>query len=47
MSLQEITRRLRELKSRGFIPALRGGSTGVGYTFEHRTPHNTGLKFAG
>lgn len=35
MTLQEITRRLRELKSRGFISSLRGGSTGVGYTFEH------------
>lgn len=35
MTLQAITRKLRELKSRGFIPTLRRGPTGVGYTFEH------------
>lgn len=35
MTLQEITKRLKELKLRGFIPTLRAGSTGVGYTFEH------------
>lgn len=35
MTLQELTNRLRELKSRGFIPSLRKSSTGIGYTLEH------------
>jgi len=35
MKLVEVVKRLREIKEAGFVPSLRGGSTGVGYTFEH------------
>lgn len=34
MRLQEIIRRLRRLKERGYIPTLRKGTTGIGFTFE-------------
>ncbi len=34
MTLTELKRRLKALKSRGFIPSKRKGPTGIGYTFE-------------
>ncbi|MEO5357793.1 MAG: MvaI/BcnI family restriction endonuclease [Nitrospirae bacterium YQR-1] len=36
MTLVEIISRLKNLKDQGFIPSLRGGSTGIGYTLETR-----------
>ena len=34
MTLAEVRKRLQELKGRGYVPSLRRGTTGVGYTFE-------------
>ena len=34
MTLAEIQRKLNHLKEKGFIPSLRRGSTGIGYTLE-------------
>lgn len=34
MQLTEIKRRLKHLKERGYIPSLRRGPTGIGYTLE-------------
>ncbi len=34
MRLNEIINKLKEIENRGFIPSLRRGSTGIGYTFE-------------
>lgn len=34
MRLAEIQRRLNQLKEKGFIPSLRRGPTGIGYTLE-------------
>lgn len=34
MKLKEVIDKLQEIKNKGFIPTLRQGSTGVGYTFE-------------
>jgi len=34
MNLREIVEKLREIKGKGFVPSLRRGSTGVGFTFE-------------
>jgi len=34
VNLHELMARLESIKSEGFIPSLRKGSTGVGYTFE-------------
>lgn len=34
MKLREVVAKLQEIKNRGFIPSLRRGSTGIGYTFE-------------
>ena len=36
MRIEELRARLRELRDAGFIPTLRSGSTGVGYTLEQR-----------
>lgn len=36
MRLQEVRRRLRDLKAVGFIPSGRSGPTGVGYTLEQQ-----------
>ena len=35
MTLKEVIAKLKEIKSKGCIPSLRSGPTGVGYTFEH------------
>ncbi len=35
MRLKEVVNKLQEIKSKGFVPSLRHGSTGVGYTFEN------------
>ncbi len=34
MNLKEMQRKLKEIENRGFIPSMRSGSTGIGYTFE-------------
>jgi len=34
MRLKEVISKLEEIKNKGFVPTLRHGSTGVGYTFE-------------
>jgi len=34
MRLKEVIDRLQEIKNKGFVPSLRKGSTGIGYTFE-------------
>ena len=34
MKLRKVVAKLQEIKNRGFIPSLRRGSTGIGYTFE-------------
>ena len=34
MKLKEVINKLEEIKNKGFVPTLRHGSTGVGYTFE-------------
>jgi hypothetical protein len=34
MTLEEFKNRFEKIKSRGFIPSLRKGSTGIGYTLE-------------
>lgn len=34
-TIVEVQRRLQELKDMGFVPSLRRGATGIGYTFEH------------
>jgi hypothetical protein len=34
VKLREVVAKLQEIKNRGFIPSLRRGSTGIGYTFE-------------
>ena len=34
MRLSELVQKLREIKSMGFVPSLRSGDTGIGYTFE-------------
>ncbi len=34
MTLQEMQRKLMAIKDQGFIPSLRRGSTGIGYTLE-------------
>ncbi len=34
MKLKEVITKLRKIKNKGFIPSLRRGSTGIGYTFE-------------
>ena len=36
MRIEELRTRLEELRDAGFIPTLRHGSTGVGYTLEQR-----------
>lgn len=36
MTLKEIDRRLRALKTMGYVPTVRHGSTGVGHTFEQK-----------
>ncbi|MBI5047460.1 MAG: hypothetical protein HZB54_00725 [Deltaproteobacteria bacterium] len=36
MTLKEIERKLRTLKTMGYIPTVRKGSTGVGHTFEQK-----------
>lgn len=35
MRLKEVVNKLQEIKSKGFVPSLRHGSTGVGHTFEN------------
>ncbi len=34
MEIQEITVKLKEIQSRGFIPSMRRSDTGIGYTLE-------------
>lgn len=34
MNLKEFKAKFQELKTQGFVPSLRKGSTGIGYTFE-------------
>jgi len=34
MNLKEVQNRLQEIKNKGFVPSLRRGTTGIGYTFE-------------
>jgi hypothetical protein len=34
VKLRKVVAKLQEIKNRGFIPSLRRGSTGIGYTFE-------------
>lgn len=34
MRLTEIVKRLKDLKMKGYIPSLRKGTTGIGFTFE-------------
>lgn len=34
MNMKEVVTRLKEIEMRGFVPSLRRGSTGIGYTFE-------------
>lgn len=34
MRLKEVIDRLQEIKNKGFVPSLRKGPTGIGYTFE-------------
>ena len=34
MRLKEVISKLEEIKNKGFVPSLRHGSTGIGYTFE-------------
>ncbi len=34
MNLNKIISKLQEIENKGFIPSLRRGSTGIGYTFE-------------
>ena len=34
MKLQDLTKKLHEIKEMGFIKSLRKGNTGIGYTFE-------------
>ncbi|HID65588.1 MAG TPA: hypothetical protein EYP32_01410 [Aquificaceae bacterium] len=34
MKLKEVINKLQEIKDKGYIPSLRRGSTGIGYTFE-------------
>ena len=36
MTLKEIEHRLRTLKAMGYVPTVRKGSTGIGYTFEQK-----------
>ncbi len=34
MNLKELERKLKDIKDKGFVPSLRIGSTGIGYTLE-------------
>jgi len=34
MNIRELQSKLEEIKSKGFVPSMRGGTTGIGYTFE-------------
>ncbi len=34
MNLNELNKKLNDISNLGYVPALRGGTTGVGYTFE-------------
>lgn len=34
MRKQDLIKRLREIKAMGFVPSMRKGNTGIGYTFE-------------
>lgn len=34
MKLKEVVKRLKEIKDKGFVPSLRRGPAGIGYTFE-------------
>ncbi|MCS6876612.1 MAG: MvaI/BcnI family restriction endonuclease, partial [Aquificaceae bacterium] len=34
MRKQDLIKRLREIKAMGFVPSMRRGNTGIGYTFE-------------
>lgn len=34
MRKQELLKKLRQIKLMGFVPSMRKGSTGIGYTFE-------------
>lgn len=34
-TISEVQRRLQELKDMGYVPSLRRGATGIGYTLEH------------
>ncbi len=34
-TIQEVQKRLQELNRKGYVPSLRTGATGVGYTFEY------------
>lgn len=35
MNLTELTKKLQEIKAKGYLPSLRKSSTGIGYTFEN------------
>ncbi len=34
MNLEEFKQKFKKLRNKGFVPSLRNGSTGIGYTFE-------------
>ena len=34
MRLEEVVTKLKDIEAKGFVPSLRKGSTGIGYTFE-------------
>lgn len=34
MNLDEFKQEFQKLRNKGFVPSLRNGSTGIGYTFE-------------
>jgi len=34
MTLSEVKRKLQKIKEKGYVPSLRKGTTGIGYTFE-------------
>lgn len=34
MNLEEFKQEFQKLRNKGFVPSLRQGSTGIGYTFE-------------
>jgi len=34
MNIRELQSKLEEIKNKGFVPSMRGGTTGIGYTFE-------------